>query len=89
LPKTKIVWSQILPRKTWLCSSDSKALNLAASRINNFAAYLCCRLGGGYIKYPEISWDEDCMFVGDGVHLSGLENDVFIHNIQDAMLKHN
>ena len=86
------MWSQILPRKTWLCSSDSKALNLAASRINNFAAYLCCRLGGGYIKYPEISWDEDCMFAGDGVHLSGLGNDVFIHNIQDAMfemLKHN
>ena len=63
------------------------ALNLSGSRINN-----CCRLGGGYIKYPEICWDEDCMFSGDGVHLSGLGNEVFIHNIQDAMfemLKHN
>jgi len=92
LPKTKIVWSQILPRKTWLCSSDSKALNLAASRIDNFAAYLCGRLKGGYIKYPEICWDEDGMFAGDGVHLSELGNNVFIHNMQNAMfemLKHN
>ena len=44
------------------------------------------------MKYPEICWDEDCMFAGDGVHLSGLGNDVFIHTIQDdmfEMLKHN
>jgi hypothetical protein len=32
------------------------------------------------------------MFAGGGVHLSGLGNDVLIHNIQDAlfeMLKYN
>jgi hypothetical protein len=57
------VWSQILPRLSWRYSNNCKAMNMAAVRLNNFAAWLCFKLGGSYIKYPEISWDATGMFV--------------------------
>ncbi|VDI69222.1 Hypothetical predicted protein [Mytilus galloprovincialis] len=55
LPQTKIVWSQFLPRFKWRYGKNQQAMNIAATRINNFAAWLCMQLGGCYIKYPEIS----------------------------------
>jgi hypothetical protein len=32
-------------------------MDRAAVRLNNYAASLIVGLGGKYIKYPEISWD--------------------------------
>ena len=87
LPETKIVWSQILPRQIWRYSDNAKSMNLTAARINNFAASFCCKLGGAYIKYPEISWDERGMFNSDGVHLSPIGNDIFLHHIQSSLLE--
>ena len=40
MPSTTIVWSQVLPRLKWRRSVNSKAMNLAAVRINSFAASL-------------------------------------------------
>ena len=45
LPNTKLIWSQILPRFKWRYSKDSKAMNIAAERINNFAAWLIINMG--------------------------------------------
>ena len=58
LPSTRLVWSQILPWSSWRYSSNNMALNFSARRLNNFAAWLCIQLGGAYVKYPEIAWDE-------------------------------
>lgn len=64
LPSTRLVWSQILPRSSWRYSSNNMALNFAARRLNNFAAWLCIQLGGAYVKYPELAWDEEGLFPG-------------------------
>ena len=87
LPDTKLVWSQILPRLSWRYSNNCKAMNMSAVRLNNFAAWLCLKLGGSYIKYPEISWDATGMFAKDGVHLSHLGNSIFLFNIQSTLHK--
>ena len=87
LPYTKLVWSQILSRLSWRYSNNCKAINMAAVRLNNFAAWLCFKLGGSYIKYPEISWDATGMFAKDGVHLSRLGNSIFLFNIQSTLHK--
>ena len=87
LPSTKIVWSQILPRSAWRYSEDSKAMNFAAARLNNYAAWLCIKLGGSYIKYPELAWNVPGMFASDGVHLSHLGNNFFLFNLQCALLE--
>lgn len=76
LPNVKIIWSQILPRLSWRSSKNTWALSRVAARINNFAGWLCLKYGGGYVKYPEIEWDEPGLFNKDGVHLSLIGNEL-------------
>ena len=82
LPSTKLIWSQILPRISWRYSQNSRALNRAAARINNYAACICIQVGGCYIKYPALAWNEPMMFCEDGVHLSDIGNELFLFRIQ-------
>ena len=42
-------------------------------------------MGGCYIKYSEIAWNEPGMFNADKVHLSELGNDIFVHHLQSAL----
>lgn len=77
LPYVQIIWLQILPRLSWRASKNTRALNRAAARINNFAGWLCLKSGGGYVKYPEIGCDEPGLFNKDGVHLSRIGNELF------------
>ena len=88
LPNTVLMWSQLLPRLRWRSTQNCKAMNFAALRINSFAAARVCSIGGGYIRYPEIKWGESGMFANDVVHLSRLENDMFIHNLQTELYKY-
>jgi hypothetical protein len=60
-------------------------MNLAAVRINSFAASLIGSMGGRYIKYSEIAWNEPGMFNADTVNLSELGNDIFVHHLQSAL----
>ena len=82
LPSTKLIWSQILPRISWRYSQNSRALNRAAARINNYAAWICIQAGGGYIRDPELAWNETMVFCEDGVHLSDIGNELFLFRIQ-------
>lgn len=86
LPHTLLVWSQILPRYNWRSEFDSVDNNRARLRINRAAAHTTLKdLGGCYLTYPEISLNTPEMFLGDGVHLSDLGNNVFLNYIQGAI----
>jgi len=85
LPNTKFVWSQMIPRLDWKYSYDCKAMNLSAARLNNYAASLVIRMGGFYIRYPEITWHSPELF-SDGVHLSSLGNNFFLYHLQRVLL---
>ena len=82
LPSTKFIWSQILPRFSWRYSQNSRALNRAAARINNYAAWIYIQAGGGYIRDPELAWNEIMMFCEEGVHLSDIGNELFLFRMQ-------
>ncbi|XP_061183336.1 uncharacterized protein LOC133191607 [Saccostrea echinata] len=85
LPKTTLVWSNMLPRISWRFSSNSKAQNLATVRLNNFMNHLITVNGGFFIKYPEITWDSKEMFSSDGVHLSYFGNCFLLFNLQRTL----
>jgi hypothetical protein len=57
-------------------------LNRSAARINNYAAWICIQAGGGYIRDPELAWNEIMMFCEDGVHLSDIGNELFLFRMQ-------
>lgn len=87
LPKTKIIWSQILPRKTWRYSENNMAMERCRFRLNNSAATEAIRMGGGYIKYPDIKLSEESLWSNDGVHLSAIGNELLLNTLQSALEK--
>ena len=84
LPNTKLVWSQILPRRKYRSKIPTFELDEVRKRINNRLATVVLRTGGNYIRYPELSLKNRDFFEDDGVHLSLLGNDVFLYRIQQA-----
>lgn len=88
LPKTKIVWSQILPRNRWRADKSgkgNKALNKARVRVNASAANFVLAQGGFYVRYPGLDFSHPDMFLDDLVHLSGQGNQVFLGNLREAL----
>ena len=84
-PNTKIVWSEILPRKEWRYSRNLKAMDRSRKRLNSAAATEAIRLGGGYIRYPDLKISNEILWSRDGVHLSVTGNDVFLNTLQGAL----
>lgn len=84
-PRTRIIWSQILPRRSWRYSDNTSAMENTRKRINSFAAKLCLAKGGAYIKYPDISLKSPSLFQNDGVHLSEVGNSIFLTTLQAAL----
>lgn len=83
--KTRLIWSQILPRMKWRYSQDSAAMNRSRIRFNSFAAKSVLNCGGGYIKYPDILPISVNLFLPDQVHLSEVGNNVFLNTLQGGL----
>ncbi|KAJ8307572.1 hypothetical protein KUTeg_015656 [Tegillarca granosa] len=54
LPKTRLIWSQILPRLEWRNEVNHRALNNVRVRVNRKIANFVLKNNGFYIKYPEL-----------------------------------
>ncbi|XP_056021292.1 uncharacterized protein LOC125652581 [Ostrea edulis] len=85
LPNTKLVWSQILPRKNWYSSDSIEKMNNSAKRINSSVAAYIVRNGGCYIKYLDIKLVNTNLFEADGVHISNIGNEIFLNNISAGL----
>lgn len=80
-PSTKIIWSEILPRRVWRYSDNAAAMNRARKRLNNYAATKVCQAGGSYIKYADLRSADNKLFCSDGVHLTALGNDILLNEL--------
>lgn len=85
LPNTKIIWSQLLPRRNWRYSENIDAMNKTVKRLNSSIAAAVVQNGGGYIKYPDINSKDALLFESDGVHLSQTGNEIFLNTICAAI----
>ncbi|KAJ8297896.1 hypothetical protein KUTeg_024427 [Tegillarca granosa] len=85
LPKTRLIWSQILPRLEWRNEVNHRALNKVRVRVNRKIANFVLKNNGFYIKYPELIESNTGCFSKDNVHLSDLGNDLFLFRIQQAL----
>lgn len=84
LPKSKFVWSQILPRLKYRNEIVHRSLNRTRVRLNSLVATYIIKHGGAYIRYPEISEDNPDLFL-DGVHLSDIGNNLFLYRLQQGL----
>ena len=84
LPNTTIIWSQILPRLKWRYSENQTALHESCYRTNNFIASFVIKLGGHYIRYPDICRNYTFL-KSDGVHLTPVGNGIFFNILQGVI----
>ncbi|XP_045198220.2 uncharacterized protein LOC123552551 [Mercenaria mercenaria] len=83
MPETKIIWSQILPRRTWRYVEVHQA-ERARKRINSAISTYVIRHSGHLIKYPDIK-DNPQMFDNDDTHLSPMGYDIMLNTISGAI----
>ncbi|XP_063410045.1 uncharacterized protein LOC134693232 isoform X2 [Mytilus trossulus] len=85
LPNCSLIWSSILPRRSWRYSSDDHAMEVTRKRINRGVRSYILKHGGYVIKYPDFDDRHPALYSDDGVHLSFIGNDIFLNQIQSAL----
>lgn len=84
MPQTTLIWSQILPRIKWRYSDNSDLMEKGRRRLNSSIGAHLTRLGGCYIRYPDIKATRD-FISSDGVHLNNLGNNIFLNILQGGL----
>ncbi|XP_052696948.1 uncharacterized protein LOC128175395 isoform X2 [Crassostrea angulata] len=84
-PQSTLVWSQMLPRIKWRYSNDNKAMERCRLKANRVAASSVLKLGGCYIKHPDLLRNMSQFLMPDGVHLNELGNKLFLNNFQGGL----
>ena len=80
MPKTLLVWSQVLPRLSWRGEISHRALDNCRIRLRSKLATSLLRTNWAYIRYPELSQLDTGLFC-DGVHFSHLGNGLFLNRL--------
>lgn len=86
-PHTKLIWSEILPRRYWHFADNQVAVEICRKRVNNAVKriFLSDIENGCVIRHPNIMYIEKSLFRMDGVHLSEVGIDVYLNNIKGAL----
>ena len=82
---TKLVWSDILQRRSWWGAVDDRAMERKRRRYNRFGGKGAVDRGGCHIKHGEITVNDPNLFRDDGVHLSDIGNDIFLNSLQGGL----
>ncbi|KAG9344493.1 hypothetical protein JZ751_011163 [Albula glossodonta] len=87
-PRCLLVWSDILPRRSWRTTEDAEAVESFRALVNKKVRADIAELGGETIAHPHIRPGSDAgLYRPDGVHLSGKGIDMFNIDMQDFLEK--
>lgn len=87
LPGTMMVYSNILPRRTWRYSNNTDAMERTRKRLNRGLRTYLLQNNGYAIAHPDFDDSYSALYNHDGVHLSFIANDIFINTIQEALFQ--
>lgn len=82
-----IVYSNILPRRTWRYSNNTDAMERTRNRLNRGLRTYLLQNNGYAIAHPDFDDSYSALYDDDGVHLSFIANDIFINTIQEALFQ--
>ncbi|XP_070203913.1 uncharacterized protein [Littorina saxatilis] len=83
-PTTRVVWSDMLPRRTWRYSVDPAGAERARKRGTRRARHLVAGERGWFIKHPRIVADDACL-AADGVHLSSWGTCLLAWSLEESL----
>ncbi|XP_030626226.1 uncharacterized protein LOC115808967 [Chanos chanos] len=87
-PDCLLVWSDILPRRSWRHTDDSLTVDNIRMAINESIQGIIKEIGGTALTHENIRPGSNAgLYRPDGVHLSGKGIDTFNSNIQDFLEK--
>ena len=84
-PNARIIWSDIMPRRTYSGFDKHEQLKIDRTllALNNHARYICRIIGGRALNHldirHELSWR-------DGIHLSEAGNNIFLHSLIHGLM---
>ena len=87
LPNTRIIWSDILPRREYKEEENKGAGKKITININRFAHSVCKKLGNAHvIKHHSIRPDNASLYCSDNLHLSDAGSEIFRSDLADALI---
>ncbi|MFT7805929.1 uncharacterized protein LOC108918048 isoform X1 [Arapaima gigas] len=87
-PQCLLVWSSILPRRSWKTSEDAEVMENIRVTVNENVGTEIRALGGMVVDHEQIRPGSDSgLYRPDGVHLTGKGIDTFNLNLQDFLVK--
>ncbi|XP_061083922.1 uncharacterized protein si:dkeyp-121d4.3 isoform X2 [Conger conger] len=87
-PDCLLVWSDILPRRSWRTAEDADAMESNRALVNKRVGADVIELGGAVVSHRNIRPGSDAgLYRPDGVHLSGKGIDMFNIDLQDFLEK--
>ena len=87
LPNTRLIWSDILPRREYRDEENKGAGKKVTTNINRFAHKICKQLGNAHvIKHPSITPDKASLYCEDKLHLSDTGSERFRQDLADALV---
>ncbi|KAJ8418330.1 hypothetical protein AAFF_G00140390 [Aldrovandia affinis] len=87
-PQCLLVWSDILPRRSWRTTEDAEAVESFRVLVNRRVLADIAELGGAALSHSNIRPGSDVgLYRPDGVHLSGKGIDMFNIDMQDFLEK--
>ena len=85
MPNCTIIWSSILPRKEWRYANNADAAERIRKRVNRAVRRFLHKFNGKVIHHPDLEDIHPTLVNNDGIHLSYIENDIFINGLQSAL----
>ena len=83
-PGSKIMFSNILPKLSWRHSENLKPMNDTWKRLNRGLKSYLKKIRYYTIVYANFEDKHPSLFDNDGIHLSFIGNDIFMHAMQSA-----
>ncbi|XP_007653892.1 uncharacterized protein LOC103164789 [Ornithorhynchus anatinus] len=84
-PMAKIVWSTLLPRRTWLGAQKPEAVDKTRKAVVNELSKFCSLSGISVLRHDQIVHSVPELFSQDGVHLSEIGASIFNANLREAI----
>ena len=81
LPGCSVIWSSMLPRRSWRFSNNDRPMEITRKRIHRGIRSYMLKYKGYVVKYPDCDDRHLGLFLDDGVHLSFIGNDIFFQPV--------